>query len=203
MPRLVADDPDRMELWLQATGGIRLERTEVELLDVQAWQQCRKRLYERWPDIDPALSRPSNDAGWHDSRARDAEEDGNTFAALWHLERLLARRPRDWRVHARLGWLFTEAGDLKRAEAAYRQATAYADGQRLGDWYRQGVAALRARSQWSAALRYLDWLAATGSDDWHLHADRAEVLANLGKAAERDVALARAISSVGPMGPSW
>jgi Flp pilus assembly protein TadD len=193
MPGLVADDPDRMDLWLQATGGIRLEGTEVRLLEIEEWQQCRKRLREHGSDADRALAQPFEDAAWHDARARDAEEDGNPFAARWHLERLLARRPKDWQTYARLGWLYTEAGDLERAEMAYRQAAAFAGGGPLLDWYRQRVATLLARSEWSAALRYLDWLTAAGLEDGQVHADRAEVFGKLGKAAERDAALAQVI----------
>jgi tetratricopeptide (TPR) repeat protein len=192
VPGLVADDPDRMELWLQATAGVRIEGTEVRALDVQTWQQCRQRLRERWPDADPVLGRTIDDAAWHDARALDAEEDGNTFAAIWHLEQLLALRPGDWQPHARLGWLYTEAGDLDRAEAAYGQA-ARAGGDGLLDWYRHSVASLLARGKWPAALRYLDWLAAAGVDDWQLHADRAEVLGKLGKPAEQDAARTRAV----------
>jgi Flp pilus assembly protein TadD len=193
VPGLVADDPDPMELWLQATAGVRLQGTEVRALDLKTWQHCRQRLRRGWPDADPALDRPTDDGAWHDARARDAEEDGNTFAAVWHLERLLALRPGDWRTHARLGWLFSEAGDVDRAEAAYGQAASCAGGEGLLNWYRHGVSLLLARGQWPAASRYLDWLAAAGVDDWQLHADRAEVLGKLGKPAEQDAALSRAV----------
>jgi WD40 repeat protein/tetratricopeptide (TPR) repeat protein len=193
LPRLVADDPDRMELWLQATAGVRLEGAQVHALDIKTWQRCRQRLHERWPDADPALRWPTDHAAWHDARAREAEEDGNTFAGVWHLERLLALRPGDWQTHARLGWLFAEAGDLDRAEAAYGRAAGCGDGEGLLTWYRHVAASLLARGKWAAALRYLDWLAIAGVDDWQLHADRAEVLGKLGKPAEQDAALARGV----------
>jgi Flp pilus assembly protein TadD len=193
LPQPVADDPERFELWLQVRGGIGLENGSVVLLDPETWRQCRDRLQERWPDPDPALPRPPDAADWHDARARDAEEDGNTFAALWHLDRLIALRPRDWRPPARQGLLYAAAGEFERAESAYRLAARNAPAADLQEWHRQNAATCLVQGEWGPALRHLDWLVAAGGEGWQVHADRATAYDHLGRHREREVARARAV----------
>lgn len=193
LPRPVADDPERMGLWIRSRGGIGLENGSVVLLDPETWRAARDRFRGRWPEPDPALPAPDDEAGWHDARARDAEEDDNTFAALWHLNRLAALRPGDWQVPARQGLLYAASGEFALAESAYRQGATIAPTSALRDWYRQGAAACLTHKQWAAALRHLDWLAAAGGEDWQLHADRATAFGQLNQIAERDAARARAV----------
>jgi WD40 repeat protein/Flp pilus assembly protein TadD len=193
LPQPVADDPGRFELWLRARGGIGLERGSVVLLDPEAWRQCRDGLQARWPDPDPALPRPPDAADWHDARARDAEEDGNTFAALWHLDRLIALKPRDWRPPARKGSLYAAAGEFDLAESAYRLAARNAPASALQDWHRQNAAACLVQGEWGSALRHLDWLVAAGGEDWQVHADRAAAYDHLGQHLKREAARARAV----------
>jgi tetratricopeptide (TPR) repeat protein len=193
LPKPVADDLERMELWLQAAGGVGLENNAIVPLDAEAWRRCRERLQERWPEADPALHRPTDEADWHDARARDAKEDGNTFAALWHLDRLIALRPRDWQLHARKGLLFATTGDLALAESAYRTAAQHAPAEALQDWHRQNAAASLLQGQWGTVLRHLDWLVAAGGEDWQVHADRATAFGNLSQPVERKAARARAV----------
>jgi WD40 repeat protein len=190
LPKPVADDPERMELWLQARGGVGLENNAIVLLDAEAWRRCRERLQERWPEADPALHRPADEADWHDARARDAEEDGNTFAALWHLDRLIALRPRDWQPPARKGLLYAKAGDLDLAESAYRLAAKHAPAEALRDWHRQNAATCLVQGQWSTALRHLDWLVAARGEEWQVYADRATAFGNLGQRLECEAARA-------------
>jgi Flp pilus assembly protein TadD len=193
LPKPVADDPERMELWLQAAGGVGLENNVIALLDAEAWRRRRERLQERWPEADPALPRPSDEAAWHDARARDAEEDGNTFAALWHLDRLIALGPQDWLPPARKGLLYAKAGDLGLAESAYRRAAQHAPAEALRGWHRQNAATCLVQGQWSAALRHLDWLVATGGEDWQVQADRATAFGHLEQQLECEAARGRAV----------
>jgi Flp pilus assembly protein TadD len=193
LPQPVADDPERFELWLRTRGGIGLENSSVVLLDPETWRQGRDRLRERWPDPDPALPRPPDAADWHDARARDAEEDGNTFAALWHLDRLIALRPRDWQPPARKGLLYAAAGEFDLADSAYRLATRNAPAAALQDWHRQNAATCLVQGEWGTALRHLDWLVAAGGDGWQVHADRATAYDHLGRHREREAARARAV----------
>jgi Flp pilus assembly protein TadD len=193
LPKPVADDPERMELWLQAAGGIGLENNAIVLLDAEAWRRCRARLQERWQEADPALDRPADEADWHDARARDAEEDGNTFAALWHLDRLITLRPQDWQPLARKGLLYAKAGDPGLAESAYRLAAQHAPAEALRDWHRQNAATCLVQGQCSTALRHLDWLVAAGGEDWQVQADRATAFGNLGQRLECEAARGRAV----------
>jgi WD40 repeat protein/Flp pilus assembly protein TadD len=193
LPQPVADDPGRFELWLRARGGIGVENGSVVLIDPETWRQCRDRLQESWPDLDPALPRPPDAADWHDAQARDAEEDGNTFAALWHLERLIALRPQDWRPLAQKGLVYAAAGEFDQAESAYRLAARKAPAAALQDWHRQNAAACLLPEDWRTALRHLDWLMAAGGEDWQVHADRAAAYDHLGRHSERDAARARAV----------
>jgi WD40 repeat protein/Flp pilus assembly protein TadD len=189
----VADDPERFGLWLRARGGIGLENGSVVLLDPETWRQSRDQLQERWPDPDPALPRPPDAADWHDARARDAEEDGDTFAALWHLDRLITLRPRDWQPPARMGLLYAAAGEFERAESAYRLAASNAPAADLQNWHRQNAATCLVQGEWGTALRHLDWLVAAGGEGWQVHADRATAYDHLGRHREREAARARAV----------
>jgi Flp pilus assembly protein TadD len=193
LPEPVTDDPERMELWLQVTGGIRPEHDSIVLLDAATWRSCRERLQRRWPEADPGLHQPNDEANWHDARARDAEEDGNTFAALWHLDRLIALLPRDWQPSARKGLLYAAAGEFHLAESAYRLAARNAPAADLQDWHRQNAATCLAQGEWGTALRHLDWLVAAGGEGWQVHADRATAYDHLGRHREREAAQARAV----------
>jgi serine/threonine protein kinase/WD40 repeat protein len=187
------EGPDRAELWLQTTGGVGLRGGEVTLLAPAEWAAKKRQLGEGLPPA--GEEEGAGAAAWHDRRARDAEEAGNTFAALWHLERLAALRPGDWRVPARRARALGDAGDRARAEAAYKQAAARRGGAALLDWYRQRAATLRWLEDWQGVLWYQDRLAAAGAADWRLYAARAETHGKLGHAAEREADLARAVEA--------
>jgi hypothetical protein len=38
---------------------------------------------------------------WNEPMIREAEQNGNAFAAVWHVDRLIAARPDDWLLYAR------------------------------------------------------------------------------------------------------
>jgi WD40 repeat protein/tetratricopeptide (TPR) repeat protein len=185
LPEPVADDPERLQLWIEATAGVKLRGDEVALLDADDWRG------KKGP---PGDARPGpDDATWHERRALDAEEDGNTFALFWHLERLDKLRPGDWRVPARRGRAYRDAGDATRAGAAYEEAQARQPGEALRDWYRREAARWASLEKWTESLWYLERLAAAGADDAALYADRALVHGKLGHAGERDADLNRAL----------
>jgi hypothetical protein len=127
LPDLVPDDPAVLELWVEAAAGrSRPIAQESALLNPDAWRQRCEELRKRWPQAEAALAghrappAPADEAAYHDARARDASATGNTFALLWHLERLSILRPDDWRVQARRGSALAEAGDFAAAGAAFR-----------------------------------------------------------------------------------
>jgi serine/threonine protein kinase/WD40 repeat protein len=136
LPEAFPDDPELLDLWMQAAAGRRQVGGETALLDVAAWQESGAELRRRWPGGDTALAqqRAASELAWHEARAREAEATGNSFAALWHLGRLTRVRPDDWRLHARRGDALEDAGDRPGAEAAYAEARQRGAGEALTDW---------------------------------------------------------------------
>src|SRR5205814_6742649 len=70
------------------------------------------------------------DLAWHDGNARDAEQEGHVFPALWHLDRMIATQqptPTDhagdlWLWYARRAQVHERAGQLDQAGADYASA---------------------------------------------------------------------------------
>ena len=53
---------------------------------------------------------------------REAEQNGNAFAAIWHLDRLIAARPDDWFLYARRARAWSLSDKFDKAAADYQQA---------------------------------------------------------------------------------
>src|SRR5262249_36066573 len=84
---------DDLTLRIAPGPGLRMETgVAISPLGAPAW---RDRL-ERLGRLDPAAVRRDDDPAWHEPMIREAERNGHTFAALWHLDRLIAARPDDW-----------------------------------------------------------------------------------------------------------
>ncbi len=89
---------DELTLRIEARTGLRMETVLANSrLDASAW---RERLDELGR-LDPTAVQPDSDPAWHEPMLREAEQDGNAFAAIWHLDRLIAARPNDWFLYAR------------------------------------------------------------------------------------------------------
>ncbi|HEX4606996.1 MAG TPA: hypothetical protein VH092_02205, partial [Urbifossiella sp.] len=135
LPDPAPDDPDALGLWVEVAAG---RGGDGRLLDPVAWEGRRADLGRRWPDGAAALDRvrtgPAADADWHDARAREAEATGNTFAAVWHLDRLARARPADWHAHARRADALLRAGDAAGAAAADAEAGRLAGPAVWADW---------------------------------------------------------------------
>jgi WD40 repeat protein/tetratricopeptide (TPR) repeat protein len=181
----VADDLERIRLWIEATGGVQLRGEEVVLLGVDEWRRKKEQLVD--------AHRVPHNATWHERCARDAEEEGNTFALFWHLERLGRLRPTDWRVPARRGRAYHDAGDATRAAAAYQEAESRQPGEPLRDWYRREAARWASLEKWAESLWYLNRLATTGAGDAQTYTARSLAHGKLGHTAERDEDLDRAL----------
>ena len=133
-------------------------------------------------------------AAWHEARAREAEATGNAFGLLWHLDRLAAQRPDDWRLAARRGTALAGSEDLAAAEAAFALAARKGAGAALADWYSHAAAMASGARRRELARWYFDRQIAARPGDWRAYADRAEVHGQLGKSAERDADLERAVA---------
>jgi WD40 repeat protein/tetratricopeptide (TPR) repeat protein len=158
--------------WNPALGHpVAIERDE--------WLKRRQALAEKLP------SPPSDD----DVLARDAEQDGNTFAVRWHLGRLLRERPNDPMLYLRrahnavvaagtagAGTTETRAQLLGEAAADYDKAAACGAGPFLADWYSQRSVDCHAAGWRELARWYLDRARALAPADPRIKAVRATVL---------------------------
>ncbi len=197
-PTPVQEDVDRLALQLQVRTGLRLEAgTEVSLLKAQEWEQRRQELIRLEGSADSACRFRMSAADYHYGLAQDAEEDGNTFAAVWQLDRLIALGPDDWFLYARRGRAHSAAGQLEFAAADYEQARKRQAGDGLVDWYRLRVTECRTAKEFATALWYLDQVRPLRPGDWTVFRDRADLLAGLGKKEESDAALERAVEMGG------
>jgi tetratricopeptide (TPR) repeat protein len=191
---LEEEDLDRVALQLQVRTGLRMESgTEVTLLKPEEWEQRRDELVRLEGSTARAWRFRVSEADFHHARAQDAEQAGNVFGTVWHLDRLIAQRPGDWLLHARRGKAHSAAGQFEQAAADYDQAQRRGAGEELVNWYQQRVAHCRPTKQFATALWYLDRVLPLRPGDWTVHRDRADVLADLGKREESEAALTRAV----------
>ncbi len=167
-------DLRRFDDWLQACTGLRFdpEVQSVVPLGVEAWRRLAERARP--------LVEPIGDGAWHDARARDAEQDGDDFAALWHLDRLIALDPGDWFLYARRARAHADANRLERAAADTERALRCGPRDALLAWSEQCAARSRTLRRWPTALWYLDRLIAARPDDPGLKSDRDAVVRAMG-----------------------
>ena len=101
-PLPLSGEPEQLSLQLEVRTGMRMDAEQgYSRLAPEQWQERRRQLEEqihegpegtRWNTARSFLSR---DLAEHDDCARDAEQLGDTFAALWHLDRLLSSQEPD------------------------------------------------------------------------------------------------------------
>jgi serine/threonine protein kinase/WD40 repeat protein len=196
LPEPAPDEPDLLELWLRAAGGRRPALGESVLLDPDAWRDCCAELERHWPaaaaELAARRAAPPAGAAWHDARAAEAEVTGNTYALLWHLERLARLSPDDWRVQARRGDALAAADEWNAAAVVYAVA-AKRGGAALPDWYAHRAALARNQGRWGLALWYYDRCVPAQPGRWYLHADRATVHQQLGHRAAFEADLGKAL----------
>ncbi|WP_165229604.1 serine/threonine-protein kinase [Aquisphaera insulae] len=191
---LVDEGPDDLRLRIEARTGMRMEPDRsIARLDAPAW---RDRL-ERLGHVDPAALRREVDPAWHATLAREAEQMGNTFAAIWHLDRLIATHPEDWSLYARRARARSRSDRLEEAAADYDRALRHASKDLVLDVQAHAMLDCTWRDRWAEALWYLDRLIASRSNDALLHEERAAVYGKLGREADRVAELAR-VYELGP-----
>ncbi len=189
VPEPLHDDSiDDLMLRIEARTGLRMEtRLAISRLDAAAW---RERLVELG-SLDPTAVRPDDDPAWHEPMIRAAERSGNTFAMLWHLDRLIAARPDDWFLYARRARAWSSSDKFDRAATDYQQAERLSSRDQVLDFQAHCVIDCTKDERWAAALWYLDRLIAARPDDGLLHEERAAVYGRLGREADRKAELAR------------
>jgi WD40 repeat protein/serine/threonine protein kinase/Flp pilus assembly protein TadD len=195
------DDPERVRLRLEVRTGLTMaDEGIVAELSPPAWQERCKKLAELEGSTDSAYAGDADDRTWHDARARDAEALGESVTALWHLDRLVAIDPGDWRLYVRRARVHSDAGRFADAESQYAEAQRRGRPEELFDWDKHRAAECDLAGRWDSALWYLNRAVAAAPNDWGLYAERAGVHDRLGRAAERDADLDRAIA-LGAEGP--
>jgi WD40 repeat protein/tetratricopeptide (TPR) repeat protein len=195
VPRPVADDLERAEQWLAVASGQVPAGDRQALLDARAWNERRAAFERRWPEADPALYRPPTQDERDEALARDAEETGDGRAEAACLERLLARRPGDWFLQARLAANRSRAGDLAGAAAAgtaAEKAAGAAHRVDLANWYRHRAVVSGLLGAWPLALWYQDRAEALGPAEGDFYLERARTHVRLGNAAGAQADLEKA-----------
>ena len=131
---------------------------------------------------------------WHEANARDAEAVGDGYGARWHLDRLIAARPGVGLLHARRARAWLWEGDAASAAADIDRALALGPRDRILDWMAHRALDFHADKRPADAIRLLDRVIAERPDDWLAYALRAEDLGALGRPADREADLERAIA---------
>jgi serine/threonine protein kinase/WD40 repeat protein/tetratricopeptide (TPR) repeat protein len=190
VPRPFPDEGlDDLRLRIEARTGLHMEADRtIARLDGTAW---RDRL-ERLARLDPAAVQPDRDPAWHDPMVGEAERNGNAFAAIWHLDRLIAAHPDNWFLHARRAHAWSVSDQFEKAAADYEQAERLGSRDQVLDFQVQRMVDCTRAGRWAEALWHLDRLIAARPDDAMLHEDRAAVYGKLGREADRRAELARA-----------
>ena len=122
---------------------------------------------------------------------REAEQNGNAFAAIWHLDRLIAARPDDWFLYAPRPRAVPVWTSSTRPRPTTRRPSGWARGNKSSTFRLTASLDCTKAERWAEALWYLDRLIAARPDDWTLHEDRAAVYGKLGREADRQAELAR------------
>ncbi|MDG3002391.1 serine/threonine-protein kinase [Paludisphaera mucosa] len=189
VPRPIADGgPDELRLRIEARTGLKMEADRtISRLDNPAW---RGRL-EQLRRLDPAALRLDVDPSWHEPMAREAERDGHAFAAIWHLDRLIAARPADWTLYARRARARSTADQFEAAAADYELAERRGSRDEVLDFRAHAALDCTSAGRWAEALWHLDRLIAARPGDASLHLDRAAVYGKLGREADRRAETAR------------
>ncbi len=190
VPRPADGDPDTLALRIQVRTGMQLDEGQVvSRLDPQTWERRRQQLVARQGGAGADLAPPVSDADWHEARARDAEDDGDGFAAMWHLDRLIAsqgrgdRAPEAWLLYARRARVHSTAGQLDKADQEYRRALRRGSPALLADWYQHRASECEAAGANDTARWYLDRAVALRADAGLL-AHRAALHARADRLAE-------------------
>ena len=193
VPPPATDSTSRLLLRVQALTGMELEPGQsVRFLDRETW---RGRLGEVVDRSSPGkLVRDDAEAlGWHEARARTAEDSGMAFATLWHLDRLIAARPDEGTLLVRRAMVQAAAGRLETADGELARALKLGPLDPCVDLLAHRADAALASERWDLALWALRHAVAARRGDWWLYVDRAAVLDHLGRTSERDQDLKRAI----------
>jgi hypothetical protein len=197
VPEPLDGNLDDLTLRIEARTGLRMETgLALSRLNPAAWQERLEQIGR----LDPNAALPDRHPAWHAPLIREAELNGNAFAAIWHLDRLIAARPdvgrianpshNDWLLHARRGRAWSLSDKLDKAADDFQKAERPSSRDQILDFQTHCVLDCTKAERWAAALWYLDRLIAARPKDGSLHLDRAAVLGKLGREVDRQAELA-------------
>jgi WD40 repeat protein/tetratricopeptide (TPR) repeat protein len=177
---------DDLTLQIEARTGLKMETgLAMSRLNSSAWQERLAQLGR----LD--ANGPEIGLDWHAPLIREAELNGNAFAARWHLDRLIAAQPSDWLLYARRGRARSLSNQFDKAAADFQKAEQLSSHDQVLDFQTRCVLDCTKAERWAAALWYLDRLIAERPKDGSLHLERAAVYGRLGREADRQAELAR------------
>jgi len=207
VPAPTDEETDRLMLRLQVLSGLEIgEGQSVRHLSASEWRQRREQLREL--DGEAEGDGLIGDAEFHDARAKDAEQELDFFAAIWHLDRLIALLNKEnkphandkpdpsfpiWLAYARRAHVHRLDGHDDRADADYAEARRFGTAQMLQNWYRRRAIDCKAAKRWMESLWYLERAIAFEPNDWQLYAERALIHEKLGDTGKFTADMKRAV----------
>jgi WD40 repeat protein/serine/threonine protein kinase/Flp pilus assembly protein TadD len=214
VPRPVTGSARRLVLWVQVETGKELDpQGGVHTLDEAVLaQRCRELDDAGGPPV-IAENSPERLAERHYRIAQRCALLGNWQAVVWHTERTLKERPRDWPVWLLLGQARYNLGQVDEAGAAYDRAFALGptpsvlsacalhmdsyEGEEFEGFRhrRDDPSVMEKRNR--AAVWYLNRMIAHESKDWQLFDRRGWAYGDLGEDDKAEEDYRRAVA-LGP-----
>jgi serine/threonine protein kinase/WD40 repeat protein/Flp pilus assembly protein TadD len=184
--------------------GYRIDPTgNLELVKPGEWRQTWKDLRARYPERF-ATSSAEKARVWHQHQLRASEQEGDTFARLWHLDRLIAAHPKDGNLYFRRGLAYHGNGagtTMKEALADYSRAIELGL-QSAEVFHKRGE--LRANDEnWKEALADYTQALKRGGDRAALLRERGHALVKLEQWKDALVDLDEAIRLVPGNAGAW
>jgi WD40 repeat protein/tetratricopeptide (TPR) repeat protein/tRNA A-37 threonylcarbamoyl transferase component Bud32 len=144
-----------LRLWVEAITGRTLDEQEgVAPVGLEAWESLRREQAERKSTPGSVARSSSWEVSHHLGSALAAERDGDTSAALWHLDGILADQPDDPMAWSLKASLLDEAGRKDEARAALARAIEVVEDRKQLAQFASKLGTLEAEAgRWSQASR--------------------------------------------------
>jgi WD40 repeat protein/serine/threonine protein kinase/tetratricopeptide (TPR) repeat protein len=198
VPSPLPGKTERLARWVEVRTNFQLTPENLVLpLDLKTWEQRWRRLDELGGTPAPAAGLSEGGFGWHQRLAADAAATGHWFAARWHLDRVVAARPRDWFAYAQRGRVRLRLGEREEAARDCGDALRLGPAETVRDWFTRQSPDYDSELSWATALWFLDQLIQARPKDGLAHASRTKALVQLGRLDQAAEAFDRAIA-LGP-----
>jgi tetratricopeptide (TPR) repeat protein len=181
MPQPVAGDPALVKMWVQTITGQEQDAAKaVSVLDADAWQERRTQVMDSPLAADLETSNEDISA-WHDTTVGAHEIIGQLEPAFWHMDQLLAARPKDWSLHARRAGLLHRQGHDPDALKELDQARELGGLESVRGWCAERAENLDRLHQHEASLWFHKWIVAADPKNPQSHDDMGHCQARLGQ----------------------